>query len=73
MKDLRELNTKIGSRISSIRASKPLTQYELSKKTGINIKRVSRLESGQSQISVGEWFKISETLDITFESIKDLQ
>lgn len=64
MESTRKLN------IRDIRKKRGMTQNELSKKSGIGIVTICRLETGQQKdLSASNLFKIADALDTTVENI----
>lgn len=54
--------TPVSARITEIRKAKGMSQQDLSAKTGITQARLSRIESGSSEISCSDLFIIAEAL-----------
>jgi len=64
-----ELQLRLGIRIKAIRIKKKMTQNELSKACGIEKASMSRIESGQSNITIRTLFKIVRVLNVSMAEL----
>lgn len=58
-----ELNAVIGSRISAVRTAKGLTQKALGEQIGMPSSKLSKVETGDNQITVSALVRIANTLE----------
>ena len=61
--------TKMGGKIREIRMMKKLTQDKLATESDIEKAMISRIESGQTNLTVRTLYKISKALDVPITEI----
>ena len=54
----------LGNTIKYLRENKEMSQSELSKKAGVNREQISRIESGQVNVTVKTIYKLAEALNV---------
>ena len=59
----------LGSRIRSIREKKKLSIQAVSKKTGLSVEEIERIESGKDQPIIATLIQLSKTLDVNVADI----
>ena len=68
----KKLLLKLGERIKTIRTGKNMTQNELAMDCGFDKASISRIESGQTNITMHSLYKISKALEVEIiELLKD--
>ena len=60
---------KIGSRIKTIRVSKKLTQNDLANECNFEKANLSRIESGQTNLTIRSLYKICTALEINVDEL----
>ncbi len=63
-KNVSELDTLIGKKISTLRSELSLTRIELSKRVGVTHQQLQKYERGINRISAGRLFDISQALGV---------
>ncbi|MBT0318420.1 helix-turn-helix domain-containing protein [Morganella morganii] len=59
-----DIKVYVGSRIRSVRQSLKISGEELGSRVGLSQQQISRYESGQSMMTIGVLFLISEALNV---------
>ena len=62
----------IGRKIKNIKESKGLTQQEISDKSNFVKSTVSRIESGRTNLTLKNLFKLSEALGVKIRDLVDV-
>lgn len=63
-KNVSELDTIIGKKISALRSQKKLTRIELSKQVGVTHQQLQKYERGINRISAGRLYEIAQALEV---------
>lgn len=71
--DKKELLLKLGNKIRYERMRKGLSQEELAEFANVNMRSISTIECGVTDIKFSTLYKISQTLDISLTSITDFR
>ena len=64
MRNTVDIKVYVGSRIRSVRQSLNMSGEELGSRVGLSQQQISRYESGQSMMTIGILFLISEALNV---------
>jgi len=65
----RQLQSKIGIRIKKIRLKKGMTQSQLATECNFQRSGISRIESGQRNLTVNNIYKISKALEVPISEL----
>lgn len=60
---------RFGLRVREIRKAKGITQEELVRRTGFELKQIGRIERGEVNTSISHAFKIAEALEVSYSEL----
>ncbi|MDD3218633.1 MAG: helix-turn-helix transcriptional regulator [Lachnospiraceae bacterium] len=63
------MNKKIGKRVAAIRRQRGYTQEQLAEKMGMSVSAISRLENGNSMVSIEHLVELASILNVGIQDL----